>query len=110
MFVFVIKDIRIRKGFTLYKLSKLTNLSRTYLRDLENNKRFNPSLETLYKIARALGVNVKELFYTTFDINSLKRKMVRIVTAKGLDNKKVLEISQLIDLLLNIEKEEELDD
>ena len=106
MFVFVIKNIRINKNITLYKLSQLTNLSRTYLRDLENNKTFNPSLKTLDKISKALKVNIKDLFYTTLDVEDLRKEMHNRIDSYGLNSKEVLEISQIIDLLLNIEREE----
>ena len=41
MVIFVIKDIRSEKNINLYKLSKLTGITRSYLRDLENNKKNN---------------------------------------------------------------------
>lgn len=62
MIVFKIKNIRESKNITIYQLSKSTNISRTYLRMLENNKKSNPTLQTLCKIAVALNVNVKDLF------------------------------------------------
>ena len=37
MFVFVIKNIRLKKSLTIYQLSKMTNIARTYLVELENN-------------------------------------------------------------------------
>lgn len=106
MFVFVIKDIRKNKNMSLYKLSQLTGLSRTYLRDLENNKKFNPSINTLEKISNALNVNVKKLFYSTLDIEDLRREMHRRIDKYGLDSQEVLETSQIIDLLLNIKHKE----
>ena len=56
MFVFVIKEIRKKKNITVYNLSKTTGIARTYLLELENNKKFNPSLSVMYKIANALEV------------------------------------------------------
>ena len=102
MLVFNIKNIRLSKGITLYQLSKNTNLSRTYLRNLENNIANNPSTQVLEKIANALNVNVKTLFYSELDIEELRKEMHRCIDKYGLDSKEVLEISQLIDLLLNI--------
>lgn len=67
MIVFKIKEIRETKNITLYYLSKNTGISRTYLRALENNKKSNPTIQTLYKIALVLDVNVKDLFYSEFD-------------------------------------------
>ena len=67
MIVFKIKEIRNKKSITLYKLSKETGISRGYLTELENNKKSNPSIQVLYKIALVLDVNVKDLFYSEFD-------------------------------------------
>lgn len=67
MIVFKIKEIRNKKSITLYKLSKETGISRGYLTELENNKKSNPTIQTLYKIALALDVNLKDLFYSEFD-------------------------------------------
>ena len=50
MIVFAIKSIRVKKNVNLYQLSKHTGLTRSYLRDLENNKKHNPTLNTLEKI------------------------------------------------------------
>lgn len=103
MIVFRIKQIRESKNITAYRLSKDTKISRSYLSELENNKNTNVSLQILLTIANYLDVNVKELFYTTFDIHDLKEEMYRRIDEFGLNSKEVLEISQLIDLLTNID-------
>lgn len=103
MIVFRIKQIRESKNITAYRLAKDTNISRSYLSELENNKKMNVSLEVLVNIADYLNVNVKDLFYTTFDINSLKQKMYRRIDKYGINSKEALEVSQIIDLLINID-------
>ena len=103
MFVFVIKNIRLKQNITIYKLSKITGISRAYLTQLENNKKINPSLRTMYLIAQALNVKVDDLFYSKLDIQKLKEEMYRRIDEFGLNSKEVLEISQLIDLLTNID-------
>lgn len=102
MFVFVIKNIREKKNITIYRLSKITGINRSYLTQLENNKKFNPSLEVMYKIANALDVKVDDLFYTTLDINNLKEIMYDKIDKYGINSKEALEVSQIIDLLINI--------
>lgn len=106
MFVFTIKEIRLKKKISISKLSEMTDISRTYIRELENNRKTNPSMQTLYKIANVLNVNIKDLFYTKFDINKLKRKMYRRIDKYGLGSQEALEVSQLIDLLINIDMNE----
>ena len=103
MFVFVIKNIRLKQNITIYKLSKITGISRAYLIQLENNKKINPSLRTMYLISQALNVKVDDLFYSKLDIQKLKEEMYRRIDEFGLNSKEVLEISQLIDLLTNID-------
>lgn len=102
MFVFVIKNVRKSKNITLYRLVKNTGLSYSYLSELENNKVYNPSLKTMYSIAKALDVKVDDLFYSELDIETLKEEMYRRIDLYGLGSKEVMEVSQIIDLLINV--------
>ena len=102
MFVFVIKEKRKEKNVTLYRLVKLTGLSYSYLSELENNKVFNPSLKTMYLIAHALDCKIDDLVYGELDIEKLKEEMYRRIDEYGLHSKEAIEISQIIDLLVNI--------
>ena len=102
MIVFRIKQIREKKNITAYKLAKEVGISRSYLSELENNKKMNVSLKVLFDISKYLDVNIKDLFYTSLDIENLRKEMHNCINKYGLDSKEVLEISQLIDLLLNI--------
>lgn len=106
MIVFVIKQLRESKGISQYKLSQMTDISRTYIRNLENNKKCNPSLHILSLIAEALEVDIKDLFYTDLDIENLRKKLHRRINKYGLNSKKVMEISQIIDLLTNLKNTE----
>lgn len=106
MVVFVIKELRENKGISQYRLSQMTDISRTYIRNLENNKKCNPSLHILSLIAEALEVDIKDLFYTKLDIENLRKKLHRRINKYGLNSKKVMEISQIIDLLTNLKNTE----
>jgi transcriptional regulator with XRE-family HTH domain len=101
MFVFVIKQLRESKNISQYKLSQMTDVSRTYLRNLENNKKCNPTLGILSLIAEALDVRVRDLFYEDLQIEELKEELNRRVEKYGLRAKETMEISQIIDLLIN---------
>lgn len=105
MYIFVIKEIRTKAKCSIKKLSEKTGLSRAYLYDLEHNRRINPTLQSLIKIASALNVNVKDLFYTRFDIEDLRKEMYRRIKKYGLESKEALEVSQLLDLVLNIKND-----
>ena len=106
MFIFVIKKIRNQKKIKLKELCLKTKLSRSYLTKLENNHLNTCSLETLKKISDAIEVNIKDLFYTTADIDDLKEELNEIVDVYGLNSEEVTEISQLIDSLINIMNKE----
>lgn len=106
MFVFIIKNVRESKNITLYRLMKLTGLSYSYLSELENNKVFNPSLKTMYTIANALNVKIDDLFYSELDLEKLLEEMYDRIDIFGLDSKEVLEVSQIIDLLINVKMKE----
>ncbi len=102
MIIFVIKNLREHKNMTLADLSDKTNLTSSYLSKLENNKATNCNVNTLEKISEALEVNIKDLFYSVSDIDYLKEKMNETIDEYGINSKESLEISQVIDLLVNI--------
>ncbi len=53
--------LRKKKGMSQLNLSLESEISKSYLSDLECGRR-NPSLLTLGRISRALGVTLEELF------------------------------------------------
>lgn len=103
MVFFNIKNVRKSKGISLRKLHNLTGISRSYLLDLETNRRTNPSMFVLETIANALNVNIKDLFYSNLDLNMLKQIMYERMDRYGTNAKEVLEISEIIDILVNLE-------
>lgn len=61
MLVLKIKEIRTEKGLTQKELSKLSGVSESYIGDLERNEKI-PSIVTICKLAKALEIDIKELF------------------------------------------------
>ena len=57
----VLKQIREAKGLSQLDLAKRAKVSQGYLSDLEARQKKNPGIETLRRIAKALGVPVTEL-------------------------------------------------
>jgi len=53
--------IRKQKGFTQEKLAELVDLHFTYIGMVERGTR-NPTIANVYKISKALKVDIKELF------------------------------------------------
>lgn len=56
-----LKQIRVNKGLTLKQLSLLTGISKTYLNDLENLYRINPSKDIVDRLIKVLNVTKNEL-------------------------------------------------
>ena len=101
MIEFKIKEIRKNKHMSVYRLSKYTGIAISYLRDLENNKKFNPSLLVIYKIALALNVKIEDLF--TIDLNKLRLELNESIDNTGIESKETLDICNLLNMLINIE-------
>ncbi|KIL43529.1 hypothetical protein KP77_32350 [Jeotgalibacillus alimentarius] len=56
-----IKVLRQKKGYSISQLAAKARVSKSYLSDLENNKKNNPSIIVLSRIAATLGSSVDEL-------------------------------------------------
>lgn len=61
-----IKEIRKRKGFSQQELAKKSEVSQTYLSQIENGER-NPTLEVLQKISVALDIPFPVLSFLTLE-------------------------------------------
>ncbi len=57
-----IKRLRQEKGISRDRLSKLADLSLNTIVNLEAGNNPNPTIETIEKIAKALGISIDELF------------------------------------------------
>lgn len=56
-----LKKLRDKKGYSLEKVARLADLSLNTIVKIENGVNQNPTIETLTKIAKALGVGVDDL-------------------------------------------------
>jgi len=56
-----LKKLRDKKGYSLEKIARLADLSLNTIVKVENGVNKNPTIETLTKIAKALGVGVDDL-------------------------------------------------
>jgi transcriptional regulator with XRE-family HTH domain len=55
-----IRDMRKESGFTQEELAHRAELDYSYINQIENGKR-NPSMDAINRIAKALGVKVRDL-------------------------------------------------
>lgn len=58
-----IKQFRKQMEISVYELAKRTNLTPSYISNLENDNRTNPSKEAMERIATALEKSVPEVFF-----------------------------------------------
>jgi transcriptional regulator with XRE-family HTH domain len=56
-----VRRYRIKKKLSQEKLAEIANMHRTYIGQIECGKR-NVAIKNVAKLAKALGVSVKELF------------------------------------------------
>ena len=55
-----LREMRLRKKLSQGDVAKILGVHRTYISGLERGRR-NPSLLTVQKVAKALGISAKEL-------------------------------------------------
>ena len=55
-----VRKVRLKKGLTQEAFADISGFSQQYVSDLERGRR-NPTVVTLYELARALGVSHLEL-------------------------------------------------
>jgi transcriptional regulator with XRE-family HTH domain len=56
-----IKKLREAKGLSQEKLARLADVANNTLIKMESGENQNPTLDTLKKVAKALGVSIEEL-------------------------------------------------
>ena len=73
-----IKVIRIKKGISQMELSLRSNLSQSFLANIEKGKK-QPSVLTLIRIADALNVNPQDFFpeYLDIDVNEQNKEKTK---------------------------------
>ena len=73
-----LENVRKAKDISVYKLSQLSGVSETHIRDLERGDR-NPSIDTLSKLAVPLGLSLPELLNDTDSVSYLTEKEKALV-------------------------------
>ncbi len=69
-----IRTIRKQQKLTQNELADKMNISRSYLGDLENNRR-NPSIETIFSLANALNIDINQILKTPNSIVPSENKL-----------------------------------
>ena len=58
-----IKEFRKKKKLSIYKLAESTGLTASYISNLENGHKTNPTKNVMEKISKALNLSVTEIFF-----------------------------------------------
>ena len=101
MLIFLIKEIRKIKKITLKELQAKTELSISYLSEIENNKAKNPSLLVMVKIAEVLEVKLEDIYFVKGEIQSMKKALNIFVEAYGINDEKTIKLSQEVNEEIN---------
>jgi transcriptional regulator with XRE-family HTH domain len=102
-----IRKVREAKGLSQKEISAMVNMDQSQYSKIENDKT-DPTTSTLEKIAKALGIDVSELFVSDKifkDINSAdKTIMEKLRLIELLDNKEQQSIYNIVDGLVASKK------
>jgi transcriptional regulator with XRE-family HTH domain len=63
-----IKEIREKRKLSIYKIAELTGLTPSYISNLENGHKNNPTKEVMENISEALEQTVPDIFYPDEDV------------------------------------------
>ncbi len=73
-----LRTTRKSKKISVYKLSQMSGVSETHIRDLERGDR-NPSFDTLDRLAKPLGLSLADLFKENREVCYLNNEEAEFV-------------------------------
>lgn len=56
-----VKDYAKEKGYSMGKLSRAADVDLNTMRRMFDDRKYSPTVETLYKVAKVLGVTIADL-------------------------------------------------
>lgn len=62
-----VKEVAEAKGFSMGRLSRAADLDRNTVKKLYDEGRYSPTIDTLHRVALALGVKIADLIEETED-------------------------------------------
>ncbi len=75
-----LKQLREPKEYSIYRLSKDSDISQGHISDLENGKN-QPTIETLKKLLTPMGITLSEFFNEDGEVSVLNDREKEIVTS-----------------------------
>jgi transcriptional regulator with XRE-family HTH domain len=74
-----VRKIRTEKKLSLKEVGRRSGLSHSYISQIENGKRANPTQKVISKLARGLGVTEIELMIKSGDFNGASPKIIETI-------------------------------
>lgn len=105
-YVLVLDLILKYKNISVKELSIDSNISESYLYELVNNSKVNPTLDMLFQISDIINENVKNFFYAVSEFEILQKKMNNLIEEKGVNDSEVKYLSEVLDRLLVLKLKE----
>lgn len=71
-----LQELRWQKNFSQAQLERISGVSKSIINKLEQDRTASTSIETAYKLAKALGVTIEDIFpnqYKNGEANGIKR-------------------------------------
>ena len=94
-----LKSARRAKEMSVYKLSQISGVSQTHIRDLERGDR-NPSLDTLDRLAKPLGLSLSDLVRENEEVSFLNAKEQKLLTLfRALPERQAQTLLEFLDTL-----------
>lgn len=94
-----LKNLRLSKGISVYRLSHMTDISQNHIRSIEKGSS-QPSILMLGKLLTALGSNLPEFFNADQSVlypTPVERRLLG--TARQLDDEQMEALIHMIDLM-----------
>ena len=95
---YILKQARLKMGYTRDQLSERVGISHRYLTAIENEER-RPSYEVLSKLLRNLGLSADSIFYPEKESEPEEKQLLRLFQQCNERARKV--IKSIIDMLLD---------
>ena len=105
-YVLVLDLILKYKNISVKELSIDSNISESYLYELVNNSKVNPTLDMLFQISDIINENVKNFFYAVSEFEIVQKKMNNLIEERGVNDSEVKYLSEVLDRLLVLKLKE----
>lgn len=88
----IMNEIMISKGWSAYRLAKESGLATSIVNEILNGKKKSPSIDTICKIASALGVTVDSLLTESTMRDDLKSILPKLDKLSDEDKRMIIDI------------------